>query len=63
MTSAREKPPEVNPMLKMSIGSIISNPVSDEEFLTSEGQKSLYLTTIFIIIDFLITFFIILQEY
>ena len=63
MTSAREKPPEVNPMLKMSIGSIISNPVSDEEFLTSEGQKSLYLTTILIIIDFLITFFIILQEY
>ena len=63
MTSSRERPPEVNPMLKMSIGSIISNPISDEEFLTSEGQKSLYLTTVFIIVDIIITIIIFLQEY
>ena len=31
MTSTKDKPPEVNPMLKMSIGSVISNPIPDDE--------------------------------
>ena len=63
MTSQREKPPEMNPTLKMSIGSVISNPIPDDEYLTSEGKKSLNLTTIFIIIDIILTILIFLQEY
>ena len=33
MTSTKEKPPEVNPILKLSIGSAISNPIPDDELL------------------------------
>ena len=63
MSSTREKPPEVNPLLKLSIGSIISNPLPDDEILKSEGKKSLYSTTLCIIIDILFTLLIFLEEY
>jgi hypothetical protein len=54
-------PPASNPMLKLSIGSAISNPISDFEFLELEGKKNLKLTIIFIIIDIFFTTLIILQ--
>lgn len=58
-----EKPPEFNPKFKMSMGSVISNPIPDIEYLTNEGKKSLNLTTIFVIIDLILIILIILQEY
>lgn len=63
MTSNRERPTNINPMLKMSIGSVISNPISDQEYLSRTGKKNLYLTTLFIIVDILFTILIFLQEY
>ena len=63
MSSTIDKPPEVNPMLKMSIGSVISNPVPDDEYLTNVGKKSLYITTSFIIIDIILVLLVFLQEY
>ena len=63
MSSKREKPPEINPMLKMSIGSVISNPLPDDEILKSEGKKSLYSTTLCVIIDIIFTLLIFLEEY
>ena len=63
MTSAKDKPPEVNPMLKMSIGSVISNPIPDDEYLTKGGKKSLYITTSIIILDIILVLLVFLQEY
>lgn len=63
MTSTNEKPPEVNPMLKMSIGSVISNPISDDEYLTKGGKKSLYIATSIIIFDIILILLVFLQEY
>ena len=63
MSSTREKPPEINPLLKLSIGSIISNPLPDDEILKSEGKKSLYSTTLCVIIDIIFTLIIFLEEY
>ena len=63
MSYTREKPPVSNPLLKLSIGSAISNPISDDIFLELEGKKNLHLTIIFIIIDILLTLLIILQSY
>ena len=63
MTSTKEKPPEVNPILKLSIGSAISNPIPDDELLVKEGKKPLYKTMIFIIIDLILTLLVILQYY
>ena len=63
MTTTKEKPPEINPMLKLSIGSVISNPIPDQEYLTTKGKKNLYLTTFLIIIDIILTILIFLQEY
>ena len=62
MTSRRERPPEINPVLKLSIGSVISNPIPDEELLSNEGKKNLYYTIICIIFDLVLTLLIILQE-
>ena len=63
MTSNKDKPPEVNPMLKMSIGSVISNPISDDEYLTKEGNKNLYIATSIIIFDIILVLLVFLQEY
>ena len=63
MTSTKDKPPEVNPMLKMSIGSVISNPISDDEYLTKGGKKSLYIATSIIILDIILVLLVFLQEY
>ena len=63
MSSLIEKPPESNPRLKISVGSVISNPIPDQEYLTTKGKKNLNLTIIFIIIDFILTLLIILQEH
>ena len=63
MNSIIDKPPEVNPKLKLSIGSVISNPIPDDEYLKTEGNKSLYITTGFIIFDIIIVLLIFLQEY
>lgn len=63
MSSSKEKPPEINPILKLSIGSIISNPIPDDEILSLEGKKSLYSTTFCIIFDIIFTLIIFLEEY
>ena len=63
MASNIEKIPEVNPRLKISVGSAISNPIPDQEYLTTRGKKNLNITVIFILIDLILTLLIILQEH
>ena len=63
MDSTNKNNHEVNPMLNMSVASIISNPVPDEELLTIEGDKKLNIILIYIVIDLILTLLIILQEY
>ena len=63
MDSTNRKSPEVNPMLNMSVASIISNPIPDDELLIREGDKKLNIILICIVIDLILTLLIILQEY
>ena len=63
MDSTNQKSPEVNPMLNMSVASIISNPIPDDELLIREGDKKLNIILICIVIDLILTLLIILQEY
>ena len=63
MDSINRKSPEVNPMLNMSVASIISNPIPDDELLIREGDKKLNIILICIVIDLILTLLIILQEY
>ena len=63
MNSEPEKPPEINPAFKASFGSVISNPIPDDEYLTLVSNKKLKLILICIIIDFLVTLLMLLQEY
>ena len=63
MSSEQEKPPEINPAFKASFGSTISNPIPDDEYLTLASNKKLKLILICIIIDFLVTVLMLLQEY
>lgn len=63
MTLEEQKIPKSNPMLKMSVGSIISNPLPDDEMLTIEGDKKLNIILMYIIIDIFLTLLVILQEY
>ena len=63
MDSTNKNNHEVNPMLNMSVASIISNPVPDEELLIMEGDKKLNIILIYIAIDLILTLLIILQEY
>ena len=63
MNSTNQNPPEINPMLKMSIGSIISNPVPDDELLTIQGDKKLFIVVVCAFIDIFLLLVIFLQEY
>jgi hypothetical protein len=63
MDSINRKSPEVNQMLNMSVASIISNPIPDDELLTIEGDKKLNIILICIVVDLILTLLIILQEY
>ena len=63
MNSEPEKPPEINPAFKASFGSVISNPIPDDEYLTLASNKKLKLILICIIIDFLVIVLMLLQEY
>ena len=63
MDSINRKSPEVNPMLNMSVASIISNPIPDDELLIREGDKKLNIILICIVVDLILTLLIILQEY
>ena len=63
MDSTNRKSPEVNPMLNMSVASIISNPIPDDELLIREGDKKLNIILICIVVDLILTLLIILQEY
>ena len=63
MDSTNQKSPEVNPMLNMSVASIISNPIPDDELLIREGDKKLNIILICIVVDLFLTLLIILQEY
>jgi len=63
MTSDEQKIPESNPKLKISIGSVISNPLPDDELLTIEGDKKLNMVLICIVVDIFMILFVILQEY
>ena len=63
MDSIHRKSPEVNQMLNMSVASIISNPIPDDELLIREGDKKLNIILICIVIDLILTLLIILQEY
>ena len=63
MSSEQEKSPEINPALKKSFGSAISNPIPDDEYLTIAGDKKLKLILICIIIDFTVTLLMLLQEH
>ena len=63
MNSEPEKPPEINPAFKASFGSVISNPIPDDEYLTLVSNKKLKLILICIIIDFLVIVLMLLQEY
>ena len=62
-TKKEEKRIEVNPAFKKSIGSNISSPIPDDEYVTKEGNKSLKIILIYIIIDFIITLVMLLQDY
>ena len=59
----KEKPSEINPDFKVSVGSNISNPLPDDVYLKKEGNKNLRIILIYIIIDFIITLAMLLQEY
>ena len=63
MDSINRKSPEVNQMLNMSVASIISNPIPDDELLIREGDKKLNIILICIVVDLILTLLIILQEY
>ena len=63
MALTEQKIPESNPMLKLSIGSVISNPLPDDELLTIEGDKKLNMVLICIVVDIFMILFVILQEY
>ena len=63
MDFTNRKSPEVNPMLNMSVASIISNPIPDDELLIREGDKKLNIILICIVVDLILTLLIILQEY
>ena len=63
MDSTNRKSPEVNQMLNMSVASIISNPIPDDELLIREGDKKLNIILICIVVDLILTLLIILQEY
>ena len=63
MDSTNRKSLEVNPMLNMSVASIISNPIPDDELLIREGDKKLNIILICIVVDLILTLLIILQEY
>ena len=63
MDSTNQNTPEVNRMLNMSVASIISNPIPDEELLIREGDKKLNIILICIVFDLILTLLIILQEY
>ena len=59
----KEKTSGINPAFKVSVGSNISNPIPDDEYLQKEGNRSLKLLIIFIIIDFVVTLIMLLQDY
>lgn len=54
--------PPMNPVLKMSIGSIISNPIPDDEIMTSECNRKLKKIIISISADFIVTVILLTQE-
>ena len=54
---------KIDPDFKLSMGSSISNPIPDDEYLNIEGNKKLKILIIFIIIDFILTLFMILEYY
>lgn len=54
---------KIDPDYKISIGSTISNPIPDDEYLTKEGNKKLKIIIIYIILDFILTLFMILEFY
>lgn len=58
-----EKNPEVNPAFKKSVGSNISNPIPDDEYLIKEGNRNLKKMLIYIIIDFIINLIMLYQDY
>ena len=62
-TKTEEKPNEINPAFKRSVGSAISNPIPDDEYLKKEGNMKLKLILICIIIDFIIIEIMLLQDY
>lgn len=55
--------PKVNPEFKKSVGSAISNPIPDDEYLTTEGNKKLKSIIIYISIDFIVTLIMLLENY
>ena len=63
MDSKNQNSSEANPMLNMSVASIISNPIPDDELLIIEGDKKLNNILICIMVDLILTLLIILQEY
>jgi hypothetical protein len=63
MDSTNQNSLEINQKLNMSVASIISNPIPDDELLTIEGDKKLNIILICIVVDLILTLLIILQEY
>ena len=59
----KEKLPEINPAFKASVGSNISNPIPDDEYLNKEGNKNLKFMLLYIIIDFFMTLIMLFQDY
>ena len=59
----KEKSSGINPAFKISVGSNISNPIPDDEYLQKEGNRNLKLLIILIIIDFIVTLIMLLQDY
>jgi hypothetical protein len=63
MDSTNQNSLEINQKLNMSVASIISNPIPDDELLIREGDKKLNIILICIVVDLILTLLIILQEY
>ena len=59
----KEKSSSINPAFKISVGSNISNPIPDDEYLQKEGNRNLKLLIFLIIIDFVVTLIMLLQDY
>lgn len=63
MDSTNENPSEINPMLKMSVTSSMSDPIPDDVLLINDGDKKLNKILICIVGDLILILLIILQEY